>query len=586
MDAASDPDIESVILRKASQVGWTEILNNVIGFHIHHDPAPMLMIQPTLDIAEAHSKDRLAPMLRDTPALSGKVKDPRSRDSGNTLLHKSFPGGHISIGGANSPAGLAARPIRVVICDEVDRYPRSAGTEGDPLSLARKRSITFWNRKFLAGSSPTIKGACRIDTLYEASDQRLYYVPCPDCGHEQPLVWANVKWPDGEPGRAEYMCADCGTLWDDATRWRAVAAGDWRATKPFDGTAGFHLNEIYSPFVTLADMAANFLEAKKLPETLQTFVNTSLAESWEMIGDKLEPAPLMDRRESYGIDPVPAGVMLITAGVDVQDDRIEMEIVGWGRDHESWSLDYHVLRGDPDIAAFWLDVDDLLRERYETSDGRWLRIEAAGVDSGAHTDAVYKYCGRRKARRVWAIKGMFGPGRPIWPRFASKTRKSQTPLYIVGVDTAKARIYPHLRIAEQGPGYCHFPLERDEEYFDQLTSEVAVPKHRFGHPYVEWRLKVAGRRNEALDCRVYALAAMLGRLDSRTERLNRRADRAARRQADVETDELEPVEIAATGDEKNESASKRAQPAKKPKRPRGSGFVKTRRRGGFVKGYK
>lgn len=267
MDAIADPAVREVIVQKSAQVGWTEILLNVIGYHVHQDPSPILMVQPTLEMAEAFSKDRLAPMVRDTPALRGLIADPRSRDSGNTLLHKTFPGGHITMAGANSPAGLASRPIRLALFDEVDRFPVSAGAEGDPVSLGRKRTTTFWNRKTLMGSTPTVKGESRIEAAFEGGDQRYYYVPCPHCDEFQRLVWAQVKWDEGQPDTARYVCQHCGTMLTDADKPQMLRAGEWRASRPSQGIASFHISELYSPWVTWPEMARSFLEAKRLPET-------------------------------------------------------------------------------------------------------------------------------------------------------------------------------------------------------------------------------------------------------------------------------------------------------------------------------
>jgi hypothetical protein len=244
MDAISDASIREVWVMKSAQVGWTEILNNCIGFHVHQDPAPMLLVQPTLEMAEAWSKDRLAPMVRDTPALSEKIADPRSRDSGNTLLHKKFAGGHLTVAGANSPAGLASRPIRIVLFDEVDRYPASAGTEGDPISLGKKRTATFWNRKVLAGSTPTIKGSSRIEAGFDSGDQRFFKVPCPHCNEFQRLMWAQVQWPEGQPELAHYVCQHCGTMLTEQDKPGMLAAGEWVASRPSLGIASFHISEL------------------------------------------------------------------------------------------------------------------------------------------------------------------------------------------------------------------------------------------------------------------------------------------------------------------------------------------------------
>ena len=514
MDAANDPTKPDVYVMTSAQVGKTEILNNLVGYYVDQDPAPMLVMQPTLEMGQAWSKDRLAPMLRDTPQLKGKVKDPRTRDSGNTLLHKTFPGGHITIAGANSPAGLASRPIRAVLADEIDRYPVSAGAEGDPLSLARKRSTTFWNRKTIAFSTPTIKGASRIESAWEDSDQRRFFAPCPHCGHEQHLIWAQVKWNEGQPDSAMYACEDCGVLWSDSERWAAIRSGQWRITRPEGRAAGFHLNEIYSSWVPLAVMVQNFLSAKHGgPETLKTWVNTSLGETWEEAGETLEADVLAQRRENYGPESIPAEILVITAGVDVQADRLEMEAVGYAAESldeppESWGIEHLVLYGDPAKPKVWQDLDEALRRIYKTEDGRTLRILAACVDTGGHHAAqVYAFCRPRQGRNIYPIKGTAG-ARPIWPKRASKSRKHKGEnVWSIGVDVAKDAIYARLRITERGAGYCHFPIDYDEEWFKQLTVEKIKTRYVKGHAVREW-IKPDGARNEALDMRVYSLAAL------------------------------------------------------------------------------
>jgi len=506
MDAVSDTEIHTVVVMSSAQVGKTESLLNIIGYHVAQDPAPILLLQPTLEMGEAFSKDRLAPMARDTPALRGKIKDPRSRDSGNTLLHKTFPGGHITIAGANSPASLASRPIRIVLADEVDRYPPSAGTEGDPVSLARKRSTTFWNRKTILTSTPTVKGLSRVEAEWELSDKRRFFVACEDCGQRQHLKWAQVKWPEGKPSEAFYACEECGTAWDDAQRWRSLRLGEWKATAPFTGTAGFHLNEIYSPWVKLSDMASSFLSAKRSPETLKTWVNTSLGEAWEEDAERVDGHSLMDRVETW--QDCPNDVLVITCGVDVQDDRLEIEKAGWGSDEESWSLDHKIIYGDPSSPDIWRELDEYLLERTKRADGTELPVHAACVDSGGHhTQAVYRFAKDRIRRRVYAIKGMGGPGRPVWPRYASKNNKGRVNLFLIGVDAAKDATYARLKIRDAGPGYCHFPKGREPHYFEQLTAEVVVTKYVKGFPTRVYELP-GGKRNEALDCRVYAYAAL------------------------------------------------------------------------------
>lgn len=536
MDAFSDPRVEKVTAMVCTQVLKTEALNNVVAYHVCQDPAPMMVLQPTIAMAESWSKDRLTPMLRDTPALKGKIGDPRSRDSENTILHKTFTGGHITMAGANSPASLASRPIRVVLCDEVDRYPLSAGKEGDPVSLVVERTSTFWNRKIGLFSTPTIKGISRIEASFLESDQRRYFVPCPHCGEADHLRWANVRWPEGKPEEAAYHCGACGAAWSEGQRLRAIRAGRWRQTaefeccgekrtprrwdaegrslcdccghpSPFKGHAGFHLNKLASPWTTVPKIVAQFLEAKRFPDKLKVWVNTTLAETWEDEGEGLEAGGLFARREDYEAEPLPPGVLLLTAGVDIQDDRAEIEVLGHGLDDETWSIDYLRLYGDPTSRQFWDAVDEVLLRRYRHPSGRALGIEATSVDSGAHTQAVYDFCRPRAGRRVWAIKGDEGP-RPIWPEKATKNAAKKINVFIVGVDTAKDLVYRRLTIDTPGPGYCHFPTRYGESYFEGLTVERQVTKYRNGFPYKAWR-KENGDRNEPLDCRVYAIAARL-----------------------------------------------------------------------------
>lgn len=513
MDAVADETVREIWVMKSAQVGWTEILNNVIGYHVHQDPAPMLLVQPTLEMAEAWSKDRLAPMLRDTPALAERIADPRARDSGNTLLHKKFAGGHLTVAGANSPAGLASRPIRIVLFDEVDRFPASAGTEGDPVSLGKKRTTTFWNRKVLAGSTPTIKGSSRIEAGFDAGDQRFYFVPCPHCEEMQRLTWPQVKWPDGQPELAQYVCVHCGALIDEADKHEMLRSGEWRATRESRGLASFHISELYSPWSTWSEMAVAFIQAKKLPETLQTWINTSLGETYEERGDEVAALGLAQRREQYTPQSIPAGVVFLTCGVDVQDDRLEASIWGWGRDEESWLVEHQVLPGDPGSDALWRDLDAFLARPRANEDGRAMLIEATAVDSGGHfTQQVYAYAAKRKARRIWAVKGAGGFGRLVFPRRAGRAGRTSAQLYLIGVDTAKDVLYGRLkRCIEPGAGYVHFPASVDDGYFDQLTNETMIYRVVQGRRMRSYKPKSSGARVEALDCAVYAYAAFVGR---------------------------------------------------------------------------
>lgn len=506
MDAISDPLLRDVVVMAGAQVGKTEMLLNCIGFHIAHDPAPILVVQPTLEMAQSFSKDRLAPMLRDTPTLRGKVKDPRSRDANNTTTHKVFSGGHISLVGSNSPSGLASRPIRVVLCDEVDRYPPSAGSEGDPIQLARKRSATFWNRKIAMVSTPTNKGASRIEAAFEESDKRYFHVPCEDCDHEQRLKWSNVQWEKDKPETAHYICEECGSVWDDAKRLRAIRKGSWVATEAFAGVAGFHINGIYSPWTPMADAVRDFLSAKKLPETLRVWTNVYLAETWEDQGERVDDYSVAERAETFG-DKIDDRIELITAGLDVQDDRIACEIVGWGRDEESWSLDYREIYGDLSTPTIWNDIDEHLKQSFRTENGRELAIRSACIDSGGHyTQAVYTFTRTREGRRIFAIKGMAGESRPIVSR-PTKNNIGKVKLFTLGVHSIKELIFSRLKITMEGAGYCHFPDDRPDEYFKQLAaSEKIVTRFHKGFPKREF-VKTRNR-NEALDCRVYAYGAL------------------------------------------------------------------------------
>lgn len=526
MDAFSDPMVEQVVFQAAAQVGKSEVLLNVLGYFIDLDPCPILLVQENDDAAEDFSKERIAPSIQNCPVLASKVVEPKSRDAGNTIAAKEFTGGHLAISGATTPGKLARRPRRVVLFDEVDKYPPSAGVEGDPVELGMKRTNTFWNRKIGLVSTPTLSGLSRIEEAYEQSDQRRYYVPCPDCGHEQTLEWPQLL--DGtqedengalDPKTAAYPCQGCGVLIEERHKPWMLRQGAWVSQSDSEKAVGFRLSALYSPWVRWEELVSKFLEVKDNPERLKTFVNQQLAETWEERGQQLQTDPLLNRREEYSADPLPEGVTLITAGVDVQADRLECEVVGWGPGEESWALEYFRIPGDPSVGDVWGDLDQVLGKRYRHPSGVRLAIAATCVDSGYLTQQVYKYCGDRQNARVWAIKGMDGMGRPIMDRPRRNTR-GKVPLYPVGVDAAKVAIYQRLQIDAEpagggesvAEGYCHFPLRQpyDEEYFRQLTAEKLVRKQtRRGHQKLQW-VRRPNRRAEALDIRVYAMAALEG----------------------------------------------------------------------------
>lgn len=520
MDAVSDPTVEVVVGMCASQTGKTEALNNVAGFHIDQDPAPILLLQPTLEMAEAWSKDRLAPMLRDSPCFAGKVQDPRSRDSGNTVRHKTFPGGHITMAGANSPASLASRPIRIVLADEIDRFPASAGAEGDPVSLARKRSKTFWNRKVVLTSTPTIAGLSRIEEAYEESDKRRYFVPCHDCGEFQVLKWPQVRWDEDRPSTAAYICESCGSAWSDQRRAGAVAKGQWRATAPFNGIAGFHIWQAYSPWVKLSEIVTEFLASRANPQRLKVFVNTELAETWKEKGDAPEWKRLYDRAEDYKIGTAPPGVLFLTAGIDIQHDRIEVFIWGWGRGLESWLVEYRVLPGDPYAEDVWAALDAVMAETWEHASSSSLSLSKVAIDSGYATTQVYAWAKKQRPGQVMVVKGVergaAGVGHPTAVDVADqkggkKKRRGATVYPVVG-GIYKSELYGFLRLeaptVESGdpfpPGYVHMG-KFGEEIFKQITAEQLVTKTIKFRQRTEW--EKTRERNEALDCRVYARAA-------------------------------------------------------------------------------
>lgn len=497
----------------SAQVGKSELLLNTVGYHIHLDPAPMLMVQPTLELAEAFSKDRLTPMVRDTPCLKGKLKDAKSKDSNNTLLHKKFPGGQITLAGANSAASLASRPVRIVLCDEVDRYPVSAGAEGDPISLAKKRAATFFNRKYISTSTPTIKNHSRIETAYLASDMRKYQVPCPHCDHYQVLIWGQLKWVEGNPSSATYECSSCRKPIEEHHKLQMLKVGKWIAEQPFKGIAGFHLSELYSPWRKWSEMVVDFLAAKESPEMLKAWVNTSLGEAWEQKGDAPDWKRLYERREKYQIGSVPTGVAFLTAGVDVQKDRIEIQVKGWGRGKESWSIDNEVIPGDTSTPEPWQKLSQFLEKTYSSSDERNFPIRTMAVDSGFNTQEVYNWCRQYPYNRVIAVKGrensgvLLGAPSSVDLTVNGRRIRRGFKVWIAGVNIAKSELFGWLRQERpiEGeiypPGYCHFP-EYDKEFFEQLTAEHLVRK-KTTKGYFTYVWEKTRERNEALDTTIY-----------------------------------------------------------------------------------
>lgn len=517
MDAIGDVHIRKVVIMSAAQIGKTAMLMNVLGFYMHHNPAPVLVMQPTLEMGQTFSKDFLAPMLRDTPVLQELV-DTKSRYSGNTILKKNFPGGHVTIIGANSPASLASRPIKVLLCDEVDRYPASAGTEGDPLLLAQKRQTTFWDKKTVIVSTPTIRGNSRIETAFQETTREEWNVPCPRCGFYQPLRWANIVFDkDSLEQGVRYRCEHCGQESGEYAWKGQEIHGRFVAENPGAEARGFHLNTLASTFCGWKEVVEKFLTAKKQldqgdPEKMKTWINTELGETWEEPGEQMEDTELLNRRELYDAE-VPQGVLVLTAGVDVQDDRFEVEVVGWGVGKESWGIRYQKIYGDMLREQVWQDLDSFLMTPFRTAEGTVLYIASTCIDSGGHhTDQVYRFTKERIARKVWAIKGRGGFDIP-YIKSVGRNNRVKTPLFILGVDAGKALIYQRLKHTARGPNFCHFPLNEeagyDEAYFMGLTSEKMVVRFRKGRSVMAWEIKdAAHKRNEPLDLRNYATAAL------------------------------------------------------------------------------
>lgn len=505
---------ERVVVMSGAQIGKTECGNNWIGYVIHHSPGPMLMVQPTVEVAKRVSKQRIAPMIEATPALRGRVAESRARDSGNTVQVKEFEGGLLIITGANSGAGLRSMPIRFLFMDEVDEYPGDVDGQGDPVALAEKRTATFARRKVLLTSTPTLKGLSRIEREYLESDQRRFFVRCPLCGYAEHLTWRDpahhhIEWEEGHPETAHMVCAGCGERVEERFKTEMLERGEWRATaEAVNRTVGFHLPALYSPlgWKSWAKCAAEFLSAKEDPFRLKTWVNTVLGETWEERGDSVNAGDLSSRRERFKAE-VPTGVGVLVAAVDVQGDRLEAVVKGYGAGEESWLIAFTQLHGDPARADVWQELDQFLSQEFEHESGQKLRVETTVVDSGgAHTEHVYRYTRARFSRRVFPVKGGSIAGRPLVER-PSVHNQYRVPLFVLCVDTGKDVVLSRLRIGSPGPGYVHLPEWTDEEYLAQLTAEKAIRKYVKGRGAVREWVKLR-ERNEALDLEVYALAAL------------------------------------------------------------------------------
>lgn len=513
MNACCDPYVRRVTLMWSAQTGKTEsCLNNVIGYYISQDPKSIIAMFPTQTDLNAWIEAKLTPLIDETPCVKERVAKPRGREGVNNKTMKSYPGGFLMFSWSGSPNTQRSRSAPIILCDEIDG--NEVSNEGDAVNRLQQRAATFGDQaKLVETSTPTIKGFSKIENSFEAGDKRRYWVPCPECDEFQTLKWSNVIWQkdqNGEhlPETACYVCEHCGSELSDGDKLVMIRRGEWRAEKKFTGHASFHLNELYSPFRRFADIVISFLE-KKAEGDLQSFTNISLAETWEEEGDKIDETSLFARREEYPA-PVPMDALVLTCGVDVQDDRLELEVVGWAAGEESWSVDYRVIYGDPNQIEVWDELDDVFDGTYWHESENKIKIMSTCIDSGHCTQMVYDYVKKNAFKRVYAVKGVGTAGKPYVTRPLKKqkgqAKKRKVDLHIVGTDDAKSTHFSRLKVTKPGPGYCHFPMERDEEYFAQLTAEKLVRRYRKGQVIKEW-IKTRPR-NEALDCRIYATAAI------------------------------------------------------------------------------
>lgn len=647
MLAVTEPGVHVITVMACTQLLKTEFINNVFGFFAHLDPAPMLFVQPKDDAAEQFSKERIIPLIKATPVLRELITPNRKRrratkaqrereeaagvEPENTLTFHQFPGGFLALVGAGSPDNLARRPVRVVLYDEIDKYPVTR--EGDPLRLGDERTASFVNWLSIRVCSPTVEDESRIAKSYAESDQRRASVSCPHCGHRQfPDFFKHVDWSKDEDGRhlprtASLYCEACGSAWSEGERLRALQTIRWHQTRPFkccglthspldaydkawraaksgddaspvdriwdwwagerwavyrakcptcgewgidNEHAGFQAGKLLSPWNKdqPRDIAKKWLDAQGDEDALQAWWNTQMGLPYRpRIGREVKGSVLLERREVWAAQ-VPDGAVVIVVGVDTQDDRLEYEVVAYGRGEESWSLDYGVLEGDPDQDEVWQRLDAILLQTFYRADGRPFKVAAACVDSGGHrTQAVYAFCRARRTRRIWAIKGdseTSGNRSPVWPSGrATRRRAKDYKPFIIGTNAAKDRISSCLQIETPGKGYMHFPADRDAGYFDQLTGERLVVKKRAGKSYRVWEAK-RDQAHEALDCRVYAYAALWGLIVQHKFDIDREAEKvgAAKETPVVRADTPEGQRIAANKEDDPEPTP--SAPSSKP----------------------
>ena len=521
--------IERVVFMKGAQVGATESGNNWIGYVVHHAPGPMMAVAPTVEMAKRNSKQRIDPLIEESPVLKDLIAPARSRDAGNTILAKEFRGGVLVMTGANSAVGLRSMPVRYLFLDEVDGYPLDVEGEGDAIQLAEARTRTFARRKIFIVSTPTISGASSIEREYEQSDQRRYFVPCPHCSHRQWLRFEQLRWDKGQPETAAYVCESCDAPIPEHHKTWMLEHGEWRALAPENGgkTAGFHLSSLYSPigWRSWRDIAAAWEAAvdkeSGSASAIKTFKNTELGETWVEEGEAPDWERLVERREDYRIGTVPQGGLLLVGGADVQKDRIEVSIWAFGRSKEAWLVEHRVLMGDTAREAVWKRLGELLAETWTHESGAAMPLARFALDTGFATQEAYAFVRRVKDARVMAVKGvlrgaaLIGTPTAVDLTVNGKKLRRGIKVFSVAVGLAKLEFYNNLRkIAEVGEdgtslsypdGYVHLP-KVDAEYLQQLCAEQLITRRdRHGFPVREWQK--LRERNEALDCYVYARAA-------------------------------------------------------------------------------
>lgn len=523
--SVSDP-VQEIVAMKGTQLGFSEMLCNWVGYVMHHAAGPMLIVQPGLELAKRFSRQRVDTMIKDTPALaelSAGSSMSRAEAARSTMMMKEFVnGGILALTGANSSSGLRSMPVRYLGMDEVDVYPGDVGDEGGPVEVAKKRTATFTHRrKVLIFSSPTVRGTSKIESEFATTDQRYYFVPCNACDARFIIKWALVEWDNRDPSTVRVVCSECGFHHREHHKHRMLLRGEWRptATSSSPLRVGYHLSGLYSPWVTWEEQVAEFLAAGDDPSRLKPWVNSVLGETWEEKGDAPEWERLYERREHYDIGTVPAGGLVLTAGVDAQRNRLEASVWAWGVGFESWLVDHIIIPGSPADPGTLEKLEAILAQRWPHANGGSLRVERLALDTGdgAVTQLLYRWCRRQDQQRVMAIKGVATSAHPVTVSDVDITDqrgvKGTLKLWSINVSQFKSEFYAHLRLpvptendgGVYPPGFVHLPLGMTADFAQQLCAEQLVTKMTRGYPKQEWQQT---GRNEALDCRGYARAAL------------------------------------------------------------------------------